>query len=155
MTDALLNALKLILLALIYLFFGRVLWAVWSEVRTPVMPAARVGGGTASRGRAKKSVGKGVPMFVVIEPKQHRGATYTLSSELAIGRLEDNDIVIDDDSFISSHHARIEIRPEGSWVVDLGSTNGCFVNGQRVADERSVRKGDRIQVGSTVLEMRS
>jgi pSer/pThr/pTyr-binding forkhead associated (FHA) protein len=155
MTDALLNALKLILLALIYLFFGRVLWAVWSEVRTPVMPAARVGGGTASRGRAKKSVGKGVPIFVVIEPKQHRGATYTLSSVLAIGRLEDNDIVIDDDSFISSHHARIEIRPEGSWVVDLGSTNGCFVNGQRVADERSVRKGDRIQVGSTVLEMRS
>jgi pSer/pThr/pTyr-binding forkhead associated (FHA) protein len=155
MTDALLNALKLMLLALIYLFFGRVLWAVWSEVRTPVMPAARVGGGTASRGRAKKSVGKGVPMFVVIEPKQHRGATYTLSSVLAIGRLEDNDIVIDDDSFISSHHARIEIRPEGSWVVDLGSTNGCFVNGQRVADERSVRKGDRIQVGSTVLEMRS
>jgi len=155
MTDALLNALKLMLLALIYLFFGRVLWAVWSEVRTPVMPAARVGGGTASRSRAKKSVGKGVPMFVVIEPKQHRGATYTLSSVLAIGRLEDNDIVIDGDSFISSHHARIEIRPEGAWVVDLGSTNGCFVNGQRVADERSVRKGDRIQVGSTVLEMRS
>ena len=155
MTDALLNALKLMLLALIYLFFARVLWAVWSEVRTPVMPAARVGGRTASRSRAKKSVGKGVPTFVVIEPKQHRGATYTLSSVLAIGRLEDNDIVIDDDSFISSHHARIEIRPEGSWVVDLGSTNGCFVNGQRVADERSVRKGDRIQVGSTVLEMRS
>lgn len=155
MTDALLNALKLILLALIYLFFGRVLWAVWSEVRTPVMPAARVGGGTASRSRAKKSAGKGVPLFVVIEPKQHRGATYTLSSALAIGRLEDNDIVIDDDSFISSHHARIEIRPEGTWVVDLGSTNGCYVNGQRVADERSVRKGDRIQVGSTVLEMRS
>ncbi len=155
MTDALLNALKLMLLALIYLFFGRVLWAVWSEVRTPVMPAVRVGGGTASRSRAKKTAGKGVPMFVVIEPKQHRGATYTLSSVLAIGRLEDNDIVIDDDSFISSHHARIEIRPEGAWVVDLGSTNGCFVNGQRVADERSVRKGDRIQVGSTVLEMRS
>ena len=154
MTDALLNALKLILLALIYLFFGRVLWAVWSEVRTPVMPAARVGGG-ASGGRAKKLAGKGVPTFVVIEPKQHRGATYTLSNVLTIGRLEDNDIMIDDDSFISSHHARIEIRQEGTWVVDLGSTNGCYVNGQRVADERSVRKGDRIQVGSTVLEMRS
>ena len=150
MTDALLNALKLILLALIYLFFGRVLWAVWSEVRTPVTPSP-----SSRAGRNKPAASKGVPTFVVIEPKQHRGATYTLSSVLAIGRLEDNDIVIDDDSFISSHHARIEIRPEGSWVVDLGSTNGCFVNGQRVADERSVRKGDRIQVGSTVLEMRS
>ncbi len=155
MTDALLNALKLILLALIYLFFGRVLWAVWSEVRTPVMPVARVGGGVASRGRAKKTLGKSVPTFVVIEPKQHRGATYTLSNVLTIGRLEDNDIVIDDDSFISSHHARIEVRPEGTWVVDMGSTNGSFVNGQRLTGERSVRKGDRIQVGSTVLEMRS
>ena len=130
------------------------LWAVWSEVRTPVMPAARVGGG-ASSGRAKKLAGKGVPTFVVIEPKQHRGATYTLSNVLTIGRLEDNDIMIDDDSFISSHHARIEVRPEGTWVVDLGSTNGSFVNGQRLTGERSVRKGDRIQVGSTVLEMRS
>ena len=147
MTDTLLNALKLLLLALIYLFFGRVLWAVWSEVRTPV------GAGM----RKKKSAGatRGASVFVVIEPKQHRGATYTLSNVLAIGRVEDNDIVIDDDSFISSHHARIEVRPEGTWVVDLGSTNGSFVNGQRVSAERSVRKGDRIQVGSTVLEMRS
>ena len=96
-----------------------------------------------------------MPLFVVIEPKQHRGRTFTLANVLKIGRLEDNDIVIDDDTFISSHHARIEVRPEGTWVVDLGSTNGSFVTGQRLTGERSVRKGDRIQVGSTVLEMRS
>jgi pSer/pThr/pTyr-binding forkhead associated (FHA) protein len=78
-----------------------------------------------------------------------------LSNVLAIGRLEDNDIIITDDSFISSHHARIEIRPDGVWVVDMKSTNGTFVNGHRLLDARSVRKGDRIQVGSTVLEMRS
>ena len=149
MTDQLLNALKLLLLGLIYLFFGRVLWAVWSEVRTPVA----VGGGI---GRAsKKKAGRGVVSFVVIEPKDHRGQTFVLSNVLSIGRVEDNDIVITDDSFISSHHARIEVRPEGVWVVDLQSTNGSFVNGQRLASERSVRKGDRIQVGSTVLEMHS
>jgi pSer/pThr/pTyr-binding forkhead associated (FHA) protein len=151
MTDQLLTALKILLLALIYLFFARVLWAVWSEVRTPV--AATPGSG---KGRAKKkSVPKGSSVFVVIEPKQHRGRTYTLSNALSIGRLDDNDIIIDDDTFISSHHARIEVRPEGVWVVDLQSTNGSFVNGQRLTGERSVRKGDRIQVGSTVLEMRS
>jgi hypothetical protein len=148
MTDQLLNALKLLLLGLIYLFFGRVLWAVWSEVRTPVA----VGG--AGR-RSRKKIARGAISFVVIEPKEHRGSTYTLSNVLNIGRVEDNDIVITDDSFISSHHARIEVRPEGVWVVDLQSTNGSFVNGQRLASERSVRKGDRIQVGSTVLEMRS
>ena len=158
MTDQVLNVLKLLLLALIYLFFARVLWAVWSEVRTPVMPSGGVAGKSgvrSGRGSRGRSAPKGVPTFVVIQPKQHRGRTYTLSSVLAIGRLEDNDIVITDDSFISSHHARIEVRPEGTWVVDLNSTNGSFVNGQRLTGERSVRKGDRIQVGSTVLEMRS
>ena len=148
MTDQLLNALKLLLLGLIYLFFGRVLWAVWSEVRTPV--AINAPGRTS-----RKKIARGAISFVVIEPKEHRGSTYTLSNVLNIGRVEDNDIVITDDSFISSHHARIEVRPEGVWVVDLQSTNGSFVNGQRLASERSVRKGDRIQVGSTVLEMRS
>jgi len=148
MTDAVLNALKFLLLALIYLFFGRVLWAVWSEVRTPIATSGAV--------KQKKRRGtKSVPTFVVIEPKQHRGQSFTLSNALAIGRLEDNDIIITDDTFISSHHARIEIRPDGVWVVDLKSTNGTFVNGHRLIDAQSVRKGDRIQVGSTVLEMRS
>ena len=151
MTDQLLTVLKILLLALIYLFFARVLWAVWSEVRTPVAATPGTGKGRAR----KKSVPKGSSVFVVIEPKQHRGRTYTLSNALSIGRLDDNDIIIDDDTFISSHHARIEVRPEGVWVVDLKSTNGSFVNGQRLTGERSVRKGDRIQVGSTVLEMRS
>jgi pSer/pThr/pTyr-binding forkhead associated (FHA) protein len=151
MTDQLLTVLKILLLALIYLFFARVLWAVWSEVRTPVAATPGTGKGRAK----KKSVPKGASVFVVIEPKQHRGRTYTLSNALTIGRVDDNDIIIDDDTFISSHHARIEVRPEGVWVVDLKSTNGSFVNGQRLTGERSVRKGDRIQVGSTVLEMRS
>jgi pSer/pThr/pTyr-binding forkhead associated (FHA) protein len=147
MTDAVLNALKLILLALVYLFFGRVLWAVWSEVRTPVA--------TQGKEKTKRRAGvKGTPAFVMIEPRQHRGQTFTLSNTLTIGRVDDNDIIITDDSFVSSHHARIEIRPDSVWVVDLKSTNGTFVNGQRVADARSVRKGDRIQVGGTVLEMR-
>ena len=148
MTDAVLNALKLVLLALVYLFFGRVLWAVWSEVRTPFA--------TQGRQKAKRRPGvKGVPSFVVIEPRERRGQTFTLSNALTIGRVDDNDIVVTDDSFVSSHHARIEIRPDSVWVLDLKSTNGTFVNGQRVTDARSVRKGDRIQVGGTVLEMRS
>ena len=148
MANDLLNILKFLLLGLLYLFFARVLWAVWSEVRTPIAIDAT---GTKKRTAAVK----GVPTFVMIEPKQHRGRTFTLSSTLTIGRTDDNSIVINDDSFISSHHARIEIRPDAVWVVDLKSTNGSFVNGQRIAGERSVRKGDRIQVGSTVLEMRS
>lgn len=148
MTDQVLNVLKIVLLALIYLFFARVLWAVWSEVRVPV-----AAGRARTVDEAKKR--KGASMFVVVEPRQHRGASFTLSNTLTIGRTDDNDIALDDDTFMSSHHARIEIRPEGVWVVDLESTNGTFVNGQRVSGDHSMRRGDRLQVGSTVLEMRS
>jgi hypothetical protein len=150
MTDQVLNVFKIALLALIYLFFARVLWAVWSEVRTPVATTGKMIGS-----RAKDKGRKGVSMFVIVEPRQHRGASFTLSNSLTLGRVADNDIALDDDTFMSSHHARIEIRPEGVWVVDLDSTNGTFVNGQRVTGDRSLRKGDRLQVGSTVLEMRS
>jgi len=150
MTDQVLNVFKIALLALIYLFFARVLWAVWSEVRTPV---ATTGKFVGSRTKEKKR--KGSSVFVIVEPRQHRGASFTLSNSLTLGRVADNDIALDDDTFMSSHHARIEIRPEGVWVVDLDSTNGTFVNGQRVTGDRSLRKGDRLQVGSTVLEMRS
>ena len=150
MTDQVLNALKIVLLALIYLFFARVLWAVWSEVRTPVATTGKIPG---TRGTTKKRGGASV--FAIVEPRQHRGASFTLSNSLSLGRVADNDIALDDDTFMSSHHARIELRPEGVWVVDLESTNGTFVNGQRVTGDRSLRKGDRLQVGSTVLEMRS
>jgi hypothetical protein len=150
MTDQVLNVFKIVLLALIYLFFARVLWAVWSEVRTPVATTGKIVGS-----RTKEKTRKGVSVFVIVEPRQHRGASFTLSNSLTLGRIADNDIALDDDTFMSSHHARIEIRPEGVWVVDLDSTNGTFVNGQRVSGDRSLRKGDRLQVGSTVLEMRS
>lgn len=149
MTDQLLNLFKFLLLALLYLFFARVLWAVWSEVRTPVRPTASSAGTPGS----KKKVAKGAPTFVVMEPRQRRGEVHALSDVITIGRLDDNTLVIDDDSFISSHHARLEVRPDGVWIVDLKSTNGSFVNGQRVSQEKSIRKGDRIQVGSTVLEL--
>lgn len=149
MTDQLLALLKFTLLALLYLFFARVLWAVWSEVRTPVRGSAE----NPAAGSRKVKIARGTPTFVVMEPRQRRGEVHTLADLITIGRLPDNSMVIDDDSFISSHHARLEVRPDGVWLVDLKSTNGSFVNGQRVNQERSVRKGDRIQVGSTVLEM--
>lgn len=153
MTDQVLGALKILLLALIYLFFARVLWSVWSEVRTPVV--APHGGRTGVfGGRRPPKASDGKRVFIVIEPTEYRGSSYTLSDTLTVGRISDNDIAMPNDTFMSSHHARLELRPDGAWLVDLNSTNGSFVNGQKVTGDRSVRKGDRIQVGSTVMEAR-
>ena len=156
-----LNGLKILFLALVYLFFARVLWAVWSEVRTPVAPKAVArrtkGTSTAIDGGPRISRGKkdkGALSFVIIEPKEERGHRFTLSNVLTVGRNSDCDISHPDDAFMSGLQARIEVRPEGVWIVDLHSTNGTFVNGRRVETERQVRKGDRLQVGGVVLEAR-
>ena len=157
MTDQVLTALKVLFLALMYLFFARVLWAVWSEVRTPVAPKgnARAATAGAQGGQKRAKRAKGAASFVVIEPKEERGHRFTLSDVLTIGRDEDCDISMPGDSYMSGRHARIETRADGIWIVDLNSTNGVLVNGTRVMGDKSLHNSDRIQVGNAVLETKS
>lgn len=153
MTDQILSVLRIAFLALIYLFFARVLWSVWSEVRSPVSPVGRTAAATGLFGGRKRAGRSGALTVVFVEPRSRRGDAHVLSNVLTVGRDPDNDIDMPGDTFMSGHHARLEVRPEGCWLVDLDSTNGTFVNGQRVNGDRSIRRGDRVQVGSTVLEV--
>ena len=70
--------------------------------------------------------------------------------DLLIGRSSSADVPVVDDR-VSQQHALIEVRDTGHVVRDLGSTNGTFVNNQRV-HEAALRDGDLIQVGETVFE---
>ena len=68
---------------------------------------------------------------------------------VTIGRLAESTLVVDDPNVSRSH---AEIRPQGTGfrIVDLGSTNGTRVNGERIG-ERQLADGDRIEVGPLVL----
>jgi hypothetical protein len=79
--EALLSLLKLCLLALLYLFFFRVLWAVWNEVRGPKAdPAlATTGGNTNNRGNSKKAP-VAATRLVMTAPAEHKGTTFVESS---------------------------------------------------------------------------
>ncbi len=156
MTDQLLTVLRFALLGLIYLFFGRVLWAVWSQVRAPrvagsattlAMPRAK-----ATKHKASKTEKK-FPKMLVLEPRERRGEVFYVPNELLIGRTESCAITSPDDTFMSSLHARVYPSAEGVWVEDMGSTNGSFVNGHRLTAPKQLKRGDRLQVGHTVLEM--
>ncbi len=71
-----------------------------------------------------------------------------------VGRAEYNDIVVPDPS-VSSAHAKIQLR-EGIWIlVDLGSTNGTFVDGERVSEEAPVAPGAVIRFGEVSLVFES
>ena len=158
MSEQLIDVLKLCLLALLYLFFIRVMWAVWSELRTPaVAPAARsaprrarVGERTVARGAAPSGAGQAL---VVIEPPDQAGREYPVTTEMTLGRAPGCTVVIDD-TYVSQIHARVAAGPDGVHLEDLGSTNGTTCNGSAVTGPRRLRPGDRIGVGAMVLELR-
>jgi FHA domain len=168
MTDQVLDVLKLVLLALLYLFFARVLWAVWSEVRQPAniravdqfrapAPAPTPAGGVPAPGihrpSASPAATRGTPTrLVILEPTERSGTSFALDGTVRIGRDGDNTIVITDDAYISSHHASITQSGGQVVVEDLTSRNGTYLNGAKVTRRQTVHPGDRVQVGYTVLE---
>lgn len=174
MSDQVLDILKLSLLGLLYLFFARVLWAVWSEVKTPrgrpvartqqpqpvplpvaATPQARPAAATGSAGqRGKPAKGRGgrAARLVVLEPKHRRGMTVALAGEITLGRDENCTISIQDDTYVSTLHLRIYDYDGQPMIEDLGSTNGTFHNGTKMHGTKLLQPGDRIQVGTTVIE---
>ena len=72
-------------------------------------------------------------------------------SRMVIGRLPGCEVSLNDPN-ASRQHAELVAREDGWWIVDLDSTNGTFVNGGLVKERRLI-PGDRIQVGSSKLEL--
>jgi pilus assembly protein CpaF len=88
---------------------------------------------------------------VVVHEKGGRTQRFSFEGDLfAVGREEDNDLVLDRVN-ISKHHLRFRRRDGRVEIVDLGSTNGTYVNGRRVEQPRPVRRSDRIYVGDYIL----
>jgi Protein of unknown function (DUF3662)/FHA domain len=98
---------------------------------------------------AASAEGRGV--VVIHEDGAER--TVALSSDsVTIGRLADCDIVLTDKG-ASRKHAQLKLR-DGAWTItDLGSTNGTRLNGQTI-QSRELSDGDKITIGTTVLEFR-
>ena len=91
-----------------------------------------------------------VNLKVLAGPYKGRIFNFTQPDTFLIGRTEDSHLCLPEDKFFSRHHCMLEITPPRCFLRDLGSTNGTFVNGQRVA-EASLKSGDQIQGGATVL----
>ena len=162
MSEQLLNILKLCLLALVYLFLVRVVRAVWAEVAVP----AQVEGGRRTRRRGapaavvpapappKGRKARGSPTeLVAVEPADQVGRRYPLGDEITVGRAAGCQVTVDD-TYVSQLHARVFTRDGQLFVEDLGSTNGTYLNRVKVAGPMVMQKGDRLQVGNTVLEVR-
>ncbi len=73
------------------------------------------------------------------------------SKVITIGRAVDNEIRLSH-TLVSRHHCRIEDGAEGTWLLDLGSSNGTSVNGERVM-RRLLADGDQVTVGKVRLSV--
>ena len=153
MPELLLRLLQLCVVALLWLFFLRVLRAVWVEVRGGTFAGAPSPSPAGNGGGRRPSVPRrrGLPRLVVVEPKERKGRVHDLKDEQTLGRAAGCQITLDD-TYTSQLHARVFTK-DGQWFVeDLGSTNGTYLNTKRVSSPLPIKRGDRIKIGATVLE---
>ena len=145
--------LKVLFLLLLYLFIWRIVRTASRDLRLPqesfvLTPAQANTAGLVPRGQAIET-----GRLVVLEsPTLQVGTVRALdSAPVTVGRGAQNDLALEHDTFASANHARVQPQRDGVWVADTGSTNGTFVNGERLESPRRLAAGDVIRVGATDL----
>ncbi|MFC3573511.1 FHA domain-containing protein [Streptomyces yaanensis] len=98
---------------------------------------------------------RGAPTKLVVSEGSLTGTTVALQGQtITLGRAHDSTIVLDDD-YASSRHARIYPDRDGQWIVeDLGSTNGTYLDRNRLTTPTPIPLGAPIRIGKTVIELR-
>lgn len=131
-------SLRLALILLLYLFLLQVVLVVRRDLRA-----------MARRREASPEE----TQLLVLEGGQtdlSPGDSFTLGRVNSLGRSPTNSIPLFD-TFVSTEHALLTFREGKWWLEDLGSTNGTFLNGQRVEQPSLVRQGDIVQIGGVRL----
>jgi hypothetical protein len=134
--DIILALLRIIFLGLVYLFVWQVARAIGSHLGLSV--------------RRKRKEGRRV---VFVRSESQQGREFEVNDVVVLGRSDETDVVLDD-PYASEFHMRLVSQENGIMLHDLGSTNGTYVNGRRVSAPTELKRGDTIQVGKTVMEIK-
>jgi pSer/pThr/pTyr-binding forkhead associated (FHA) protein len=157
MSEIALTIIKVVFLALLWLFilsavsvirsdlFGKTVRASDQpqpqELETPPPPSRK---GKRQRGE---------PRVFMISQGNQAGLSAELSGGvIMIGRSPDCRLILDDD-YVSTRHARVVSDPNGIYIEDLGSTNGTYVNGQRITAPTTITLADTVRIGKTMLRL--
>ena len=159
MSPLLVAILKYGFLALLFLF---VFWVARTITTGMAIPSRGQAGGAAAgvRGvggdnaKGKRAKGSRAPAIVLVRTDEGKKVgAYKLLAPMQVGRAETCEICPPDD-YLSQFHARL-FPKDGAWFVeDFGSTNGTYLNEQKVTGPLEVRAGDRVRLGRTVLHLR-
>jgi len=123
---------RLLFLVLLYLFLARVIRALMRDLRAA----------------ARETVDRPGRLAVLESPRGEpaAGRSFGLDVITPLGRDVNNAIVIDD-PFASAEHAVLTYRGRSWYLEDLDSTNGSFINGQRIDGVAALSYGDEVQIG--------
>lgn len=124
--------LRLLFIVLLYVFFAFLARALWRDLRSAVQETGR-------------ALGR---LIVVRSPEgtPREGSSMPLDAVTTLGRDVNNSIVVED-GFASAEHALLTFRGRAWYVEDRGSTNGTYLNGQRIATIAPMGFGDELQIG--------
>jgi FHA domain len=119
----------------------------WEEISATEQQGWRAAVSAVSNpGDATLTEGGPTPSLVV----QAGGQTHVFSTDFTAGRL--GNLTVSDDH-ASSHHARFQFA-HGCWYVeDLNSTNGTWLNNRRMFSAQRLKKGDKIRIGHTTIQV--
>jgi pSer/pThr/pTyr-binding forkhead associated (FHA) protein len=136
MPDIILALLRIIFLGLVYLFVWQVARAIGSHLGISLKRSRKEG-----------------TRIVLVKSETQRGQELEVKDVTVLGRSPEADVLLDD-PYASDFHMRLVAQENGMVLHDLGSTNGTYINGRRVTAPTTLHRGDNIQVGKTVMEVR-
>ena len=157
MSEIALTVIKVLFLALLWLFFLSAVSVIRTDLfgrtvpTTPDQQEPRELEEPAPARKAKKP--RGEPHRLTITQGSQAGQTADLSGGLVmIGRGADCQLILDDD-YVSTRHARLVSGATGIYVEDLSSTNGTYVNGQRITAPTTITMADTVRIGKTIMKL--
>ena len=157
MSEIALTVIKVLFLALLWVFIASAVSVIRSDlfgrtVSVPDQPGAQELEQPVPPAKKTRRT-RGAPRVLMITQGPQAGQSAELADGvILIGRGADAQLNLDDD-YVSTRHARVVSGENGVYLEDLGSTNGSYVNGQRITAPTTITLADTVRIGRTVMRL--
>ena len=157
MSEIALTVIKVLFLALLWLFIFSAVSVIRSDLFGKAVPATdrpdeqELESPPPPPRRTRRP--RGEPRVLTITQGEQAGESAELAGGVVlIGRSADCQLILEDD-YVSTRHARVVAGASGLYIEDLGSTNGTYVNGARITAPTAISLSDSLRIGKTMLKL--